>query len=289
MSSGNRSRRLYTTRSSSKVTNYTSKDASFWKEPKNQRQFFERLCEKLQIDSLTSARNLEKLSRSRIIENGGEQILAEHDGSILEALISAFPEQAWRLAIRYPGEKTREVVQQFWLGLVEHVGLPPDLSSLYKITYSQVVGNGGDILLNSVGINKSLPKAIMSAFPEHRWDEFRFGAPQSVVSDLNKRKEYFDYLSKEVYRHENLRGWYSVTNTDLVEKARGKSEDLLASFEFNLPKLLESVYPEHEWLPWMFYAVPDGYWNGTIQRQPVFSVLHVFLTYVFPDFRYQEY
>jgi hypothetical protein len=36
---------------------------------------------------------------------------------------------------------------------------------------------------------------------------------------------------------------------------------LLKMYSQSIPELVETLYPEREWLPWKFRAKPEGFWD----------------------------
>src|SRR5690606_37908352 len=52
--------------------------------------------------------------------------------------------------------------------------------------------------------------------------------------------------------------WYKVTALDLKELG---GNSLLELYDNSLLKLLEHMYPDFRWYPWLFDKVPVGYWD----------------------------
>ena len=65
----------------------------------------------------------------------------------------------------------------------------------------------------------------------------------------NNYKEFMEVVSKQL-KINNLNDWYNIYKED-VKKVKG-GEGLLRIFNDSLFKLLNSIYPEHVWLPWKF-------------------------------------
>ena len=49
----------------------------------------------------------------------------------------------------------------------------------------------------------------------------------------------------------------------------GNASALINQYDGSLLKIVRSVYPEYEWLPWKFVACPQGFWDN-IENQKVF-------------------
>ena len=42
---------------------------------------------------------------------------------------------------------------------------------------------------------------------------------------------------------------------------------ILQKYNHNLAKMMESIYPEHDWIPWKFHQVSKGYYDSKMHRQ----------------------
>jgi hypothetical protein len=56
----------------------------------------------------------------------------------------------------------------------------------------------------------------------------------------------------------SVSGWYNITAKDVMAKGGSR---LLLKFENNIPKLISTVFSEHEWLEWEFKSVSRGWWR----------------------------
>jgi hypothetical protein len=54
--------------------------------------------------------------------------------------------------------------------------------------------------------------------------------------------------------------WYRVKSSDI--KAVPGGERFLSAYDNSLHKMLSSLMPRFEWVPWNFEAVPRGFWNS---------------------------
>ena len=54
--------------------------------------------------------------------------------------------------------------------------------------------------------------------------------------------------------------WYNMKWKD-ISKSSPKLKTLLSRFEASPPKLMNFIYPSHEWLEWKFESVPKGFWS----------------------------
>lgn len=65
--------------------------------------------------------------------------------------------------------------------------------------------------------------------------------------------------------------WYNVTQED-IHIFGGAA--FLHQYYNNSPfKALQSVYPEHSWMPWKFGQTPKGIWDKTENQKEFFNWL----------------
>jgi hypothetical protein len=114
---------------------------------------------------------------------------------------------------------------------------------------------------------------------------------------------FFDWQAKTL-GVTNMEDWYRVHRTELIKEKAGMclsggkvatlrkptsrlmmlrerlGNFLIKTYYDNSYQLaLASVYPEHDWKPWMFSAVPVGYWDNTANHRLYFEWLGGVLGY----------
>jgi hypothetical protein len=55
-----------------------------------------------------------------------------------------------------------------------------------------------------------------------------------------------------------MKDWYKVRFTDVASK---HGSGLLTMYDSSVSKALATVYPEHDWKPWMFTEAPKHFWD----------------------------
>jgi hypothetical protein len=111
-------------------------------------------------------------------------------------------------------------------------------------------------------------------FPEYNWLPWRFvQTPKGYWQNPRSHRKFLDWVATE-RNITNYEDWYKVTNKvkkqitrylseqDLIEL--GGSHILVKLYEGSCYRLLSTVYPEHEWLPWRFETTPRNFWNEPI-------------------------
>ncbi len=89
-----------------------------------------------------------------------------------------------------------------------------------------------------------------------------------VDSVIKSHRLYFDQLAREFsIRHPSE--WYKVKLSDVEKKGGTK----YMKYYGGLSKALQVIYPEFEFLPWMFERVPAGYWDNPTHHRKYFDWL----------------
>lgn len=136
------------------------------------------------------------------------------------------------------------------------------LNDWYNVALEDIDKTAGGNILQKFG--SSLQKALEYAYPEHKWNSWKFNWP------LTKRKEFFDELCQK-FNIKHFDEWYQI-RLDQVQTNGGKK--ILDQFYDNsLIKALESIYPEREWHPWKFQQVSKGFWDNTNNQKNYFDWL----------------
>lgn len=61
-----------------------------------------------------------------------------------------------------------------------------------------------------------------------------------------------------------MEDWYNASIKDI--STRGGTT-LLNNHNYSIYKMLTTVFPEYNWLPWKFPTIPKGYWNDTSKHR----------------------
>jgi len=146
----------------------------FWKEKQNHRQFFDWLMSKIGYQSMD---DWYKVTQKVIITSGGEGILrGYYNSSPSSALQTVYPNHKWEL------EKFKHRPQRFWKEQENHqkffnwLQVELDYTTMddwYNVTRKAIVMYGGEGLLSNY-YNNSPSTALMTIYPEHKWDRDRF-------------------------------------------------------------------------------------------------------------------
>eukprot|EP01125_Pyxidicula_operculata_P016847 TRINITY_DN5836_c0_g1_i5.p1 TRINITY_DN5836_c0_g1~~TRINITY_DN5836_c0_g1_i5.p1 ORF type:complete len:209 (-),score=23.97 TRINITY_DN5836_c0_g1_i5:502-1128(-) len=78
-------------------------------------------------------------------------------------------------------------------------------------------------------------------------------------SDLEEHSRFVIGLQRELGIKE-LNDWYKISGREITKKEGGRK--VMRKHNFSLLSLLQTVYPNEEWLPWKFKRAPHNFWNS---------------------------
>lgn len=141
------------------------------------------------------------------------------------------------------------------------------IDSWLKVTKADVTIQGGGSLVED-HYNGSVIKPLQTIYPHFSWN-FQNGVPKSFWDAFHNQRSYLDWIGKEL-RITKKEQWYKLNRAEFLQKGGG---DLLRLYGDSIPKMLQSIYPEHQFLTWMFAAVPLKYWNNLQNQREYFEWL----------------
>lgn len=116
----------------------------------------------------------------------------------------------------------------------------------------------------------SLFDSLMEAYPEFVWEGWRFDrSPQGQWATIENQRTYVDWIRTQL-GVEKLEDWYKVSGDQFKELG---GSGLLSTYNGSLVKLLQSVYPEMDWHPWLFAQAPKEYWDNNHNARKCFDWL----------------
>jgi hypothetical protein len=128
----------------------------------------------------------------------------------------------------------------------------------YKITTKDFVSNSGSFLLKSIYKN-SPSKAVMSAFPSHKWLIWKFSSvPNGFWKNRENQLAYTTYLG-EILGYKSMDDWYNVRRVDFQNNC---GASLLAMHHNSPAEAIQNIFTEHKWLSFLFKSrAPRGIWR----------------------------
>src|SRR5690349_5811774 len=85
-----------------------------------------------------------------------------------------------------------------------------EMKDWYRLTRGDVKKHGGGRLLSG-----SPPQLVRSLFPDHHWENYRFGAaPKGHWNSEENARVFMTWLGKELGYNE-MKNWYKITQEDV--------------------------------------------------------------------------
>jgi len=102
---------------------------------------------------------------------------------------------------------------------------------------------------------------------------------------MNNQRFYMKWLAKELKRTEGVpEEWHVASKSDF---ARNYGNTLLHLYNDSPFQLLKAIYPEKEWLPWLFEKAPENIWGDVANHKRFMDWLIGKLGYKTPEEYYQ--
>jgi hypothetical protein len=121
------------------------------------------------------------------------------------------------------------------------------LDGWYEIKRNQIEQNQ-DVVTVIKTFNGYLSSSLKGIYPEHAWEEWRFGeVPNGFWSDPANKRRFFESL---LPKGEKLDWWYSRTSAWVLRHRGGAGA--LSARKSDLQGALTEAYPEHTWKLWLF-------------------------------------
>lgn len=166
-----------------------------------------------------------------------------------------------------------------WLG--KKLGIKR-ITDWYNVRNEDFLENrGGGFLEHYYG---SHYYALKANFPHHSWKAWLFHqASNGFWHDLQNCAEYVTWFEKQK-KFKTIEGWYNITQDDVYEM---HGAGLLTHFDCSVQRLIQAVYPNHDWKPWLFVQVPKNFWPERENRIAYMKWLEARLGYKKPEDWYQ--
>lgn len=144
---------------------------NYWKEPANQRKFFDELGKKVGIQTLDDW--YDKISKKVVMDHGGS-ILRHFSNSPMIALMKVYPEHnwvSWKFNKAAKGVwNSSDNIKQFLSELSQQLSIQT-LDDWYRVDKTQLEKMGAITLRKKY---KGLYSLLKEQYPHHPWDRKRF-------------------------------------------------------------------------------------------------------------------
>jgi hypothetical protein len=139
-----------------------------------------------------------------------------------------------------------------WLGMQLGFEKPADW---YAVTTEDFLQRRGAGFLEYY--DHSYLQALQWYFPKYDWKPWLFGqAPNGYWHNIENCKKYVRWFEAQK-GFANIEGWYGITQDDVYEL---NGSGLMDHYACSIQRLVNAIYPDHNWKPWLFVQVPKNYW-----------------------------
>lgn len=235
----------------------------YWQKSGNLTKFFTWIAGKIGYNSMDDWYNI-TLEDICNYQHGKDLMYHYFSGSPFVALQLAYPDHNW-----LPW-KFRKTPKRFWAKRENHLSFfcwlgkelgYQSMDDWYNVTHDDIHRHGGFHLLQHY--DDCLLTALQSVYPEHKWIPWKFGqTPKGYWGQHPNQFRYIKWLGEQL-GYQAVDDWYKVTQEDIYSYGGG---GLLVDYYNNSPsKLLESMYPDHNWIPWKFGQTPKQFWKHLLE------------------------
>ncbi len=134
----------------------------------------------------------------------------------------------------------------------------------HRVTRRHFRSHGGGGLLNLYYRDSPL-EALLEFRPDYPWKPWLFrSTPQRFWMELTNRRRYMAWLGVQLGYWETS-DWYQIKKENFYENHGG---GMLANLHDDSPIAAVIEYrPAHQWKPWLFKSVPQGFWKAAENRR----------------------
>jgi hypothetical protein len=113
--------------------------------------------------------------------------------------------------------------------------------------------------------NNSLSSALITIYPQHAWQPWRFTqVPLGYWNNMENQRAFFEWLRGELHIH-SYEDWYHVSAAQ-VAAVKGGKHLISRLYAGSLPTALSRVYPDVKWDMWRFKRLPKRMWDNNPQH-----------------------
>lgn len=107
--------------------------------------------------------------------------------------------------------------------------------------------------------NFSVFNAIKEAFPNYHWLAWLFPqVPANYYDEKENRAQFVINLVK-IKDYKKYENYYLLSKDDF--RSNGGATLIEKHYKCHPYYALKETFPEYNWLPWLFYKVPEGFWD----------------------------
>jgi hypothetical protein len=232
----------------------------FWKEKENVLRYLKWFEKQVGI---RTKEDWYSMTISDINREYGGGLLLRYQNSLKRLLKEAYPNYRWldwkfvQVPTGFWDQLDNRIAYLRWLGKTVGFKKAEDWYQLKLIHFSQNYG----ATLMIFHYEHDLLKPLAELFPDHDFKPWMFDrVPIGYWDHPQNCRDYLSWLAEQL-NYKQLDNWYDVTLADFRNHfGNGYMQ------RFNTPyQALQFAYPDHDWLPWRFEKVPQGFWEDRKQ------------------------
>jgi len=121
-----------------------------------------------------------------------------------------------------------------------------------------MTSNGGQFVLSCHDFSHG--EALFTSFPEFYWEFWKMKkSSKRYWKELKYQREYLDAVSRKLSL-KDMSSWYSVSLQTFSDQKLPYSF-ITHKYGGSLQRALSTIYPNHNWIPWLFSKSPKRFWE----------------------------
>lgn len=232
----------------------------FWKSQENIRRYIQWFEREMKI---RTPEDWYRITHDDIIERFGSGLLIQYSHGLRKLLKEIYPKQKWlewrfsQIQTGFWEQPENRLEYLHWLGKTLGFRKVEDWYELKRIHFTKNYG----ATLFTFHYEQDLLRPLAELFPDYEFHPWMFDrVPVGYWDKPENCRAYLEWLAEQLGFTE-LEHWYDVVLADFIHYfGNGYMQ------RFNTPyQALQFAYPDHEWLPWRFERVPQGFWEDREQ------------------------
>ena len=95
-------------------------------------------------------------------------------------------------------------------------------------------------------------------------------APKGFWFKNSHHRQFFDWPGSQL-GYKEMDNWYNITQGAMNTHEKELWRYLKLWFNSSPSQALQTVYPEHDWMPWKFERAPQGFWEKLENHRQFFD------------------
>ena len=218
---------------------------NYFSKAENRNLFMENLAIKLKYKSINEFKHL---TRRNLIENGGEKLLAMYSNKLKRLLQSIYPDHQWNLEkmevnsmnyFKIAKNRDQFLTELYYKLNFNHLD---DWLTLSRFQFGNI--HGGFSLLYLYKMD--MKKLLSTCYPNYPWNfelYIKKFEPINYYNSIENQRKDMDEFFQEL-KLNSLDDWLKVWK---YQFAKGIGRKLLTVYNYDMKKLLTTIYPNHNW------------------------------------------